>query len=53
MHKWPEPNNSSTRCNVLAHLEKISTLLSIYDALQMYQELRESLIQVLSTPQEY
>lgn len=38
---------------MLAHLKKIPALLSVYDALQMSKELRESLIETLSNPQEY
>lgn len=35
------------------HLRKVPTLLSVYDALQMALELRESLIQALPNPTEY
>jgi hypothetical protein len=38
---------------VLAHLRKISALLSIFDALMMSQDLREVLIQALQDPEKY
>lgn len=38
---------------MLAHSTKIAALLSVYDALQMSHELRESLMQALSDPQNY
>lgn len=38
---------------MLAYLKKIPTLLSVYNALQISQELRESLIQAFSDPQKY
>jgi hypothetical protein len=39
--------------NVLAHLRKISALLSIFDALMMSQDLREVLVQGLQNPENY
>jgi hypothetical protein len=39
--------------NVLAHLRKIPTLLSIFDALMMSQDLRGVLIQALQNPEKY
>lgn len=38
---------------MLAHVKRIPTLLSVYDALQMSRELRKSLIEVLSNPEDY
>jgi hypothetical protein len=54
----PNKNPEKTRqtveeYNVLAHLRKIPTLLSIFDALMMSQELREVLIQALQDPEKY
>jgi hypothetical protein len=46
--KNPERTRSTgEEYNVLAHLRKILTLLSIFDALMMSQDLREVLIQAL------
>ena len=39
--------------DVLAHLKKISALLSVYDALRMSSELRKSLIYALSNPEDF
>lgn len=38
---------------MLTHLKKSPALLSVYDALQMSQELRTSLLEVLSNPHDY
>lgn len=37
---------------MLAHLKKILALLSVYNYLQMSQELRESLIEALPNPND-
>lgn len=46
----PAPKVSPAGYNVLAYLKNNPALLSIYDALQMWQELRESQIETLSNP---
>jgi len=38
---------------ILAHLKKIPSLLSVYDALKMSPELRQSLIYALSNPEDF
>lgn len=45
--------DGSTPYNVLAHLKKISALLSVHDALRMSPELRNSLIYVLKVVEEF
>lgn len=37
--------------NVIAHLKRISTLLSVYEVLMMSKELRDAFIKALSTPE--
>lgn len=49
----PPPKPSWIGYNVSAHLKKIPAILSIYDTLQISQELRESLIEALSNHQDY
>lgn len=39
--------------NVLAHIKRIPSLLSVYDALLLSDELREALIKALQKPQLY
>lgn len=39
--------------NVVAHLKHIPALLSVYDALMLVPELRESLVKALQTPELY
>lgn len=39
--------------NVLAHLKMIPSLLSIYDALWLSKELRQSQVYTLSNPEEF
>ncbi|NAU84042.1 retroviral-like aspartic protease, partial [Klebsiella pneumoniae] len=39
--------------NVLAHLRKIPSLLSVYDALMMSSDLRETLVKALLEPETY
>ncbi|KAJ0978344.1 hypothetical protein J5N97_013818 [Dioscorea zingiberensis] len=39
--------------NILAHLKKVPALLSMYDALMMSAEVRDSLIHALQNPEEY
>ncbi|KAI0494874.1 hypothetical protein KFK09_025020 [Dendrobium nobile] len=39
--------------NVLAHLRKIPSLLSVYDALMMSSDLRETLVKALLEPESY
>lgn len=45
--------SSQTGYNVLAHLKKIRALLSVYEALKISEEMRESLTEVLSNPNDY
>jgi hypothetical protein len=52
--KNPERTQSTgEEYNLLAHLRKISALLSIFDALMMSQDLREVLVQALQNPEKY
>ena len=39
--------------NIVGHLKKIPALLSVFDALMMSQELRDTLTHVLQNPEEY
>ena len=52
----PKPQKSSKGVvdyNVLSHLRKLSALLSIYDALLLSKDIRETLIKALQDPEQY
>ncbi|PKU60040.1 hypothetical protein MA16_Dca028377 [Dendrobium catenatum] len=54
--KDPKEKNTSSKginYNILSHLRKIPAQLSIYDALVMSKDLRETLIQALKDPERY
>jgi hypothetical protein len=42
-----------TDYNVLAHLKKIPALLTVYDALMLSPEMRNTLVQALLNPEDY
>jgi hypothetical protein len=46
-------NTSKVDYNILAHLKKIPSLLSVYNALMLSKELREAFIKALQTPETY
>lgn len=49
----PAPDKNKADYKILAHLKKIPSLLSVYDALILSPELRQALIDALRDPEKY
>ncbi|KAL0928069.1 hypothetical protein M5K25_002306 [Dendrobium thyrsiflorum] len=52
-HKKKYDTNKGIEYNIISHLRKIPAQLSIYEALLMSKDLRETLIQALKNPERY